>query len=49
MTDEEIVKRAKEAEKRTSFGELVHSPISITFIPDSVKPLTNSAFSEGDE
>lgn len=28
MTDEEIVKRAKEAEKRTGFGELVHSPIS---------------------
>lgn len=28
MTDEEIVKRAKDAEKRTSFGELVHSPIS---------------------
>ena len=28
MTDEEIVKRAKDAEKRTGFGELVHSPIS---------------------
>ena len=28
MTDEKIVKRAKEAEKRTGFGELVHSPIS---------------------
>lgn len=28
MTDEEIVKRAKEAEKRTIFGELVHSPVS---------------------
>ena len=28
MTDEEIVERAKEAEKRTGFGELVHSPIS---------------------
>ena len=28
MTDEEIVKRAKEAEKRTGFGELAHSPIS---------------------
>ena len=28
MTDKEIVKRAKEAEKRTGFGELVHSPIS---------------------
>ena len=28
MTDEEIVKRAKEAEKRAGFGELVHSPIS---------------------
>ena len=26
MTDEEIVERAKEAEKRTGFGELVHSP-----------------------
>lgn len=28
MTDKEIVERAKEAEKRTGFGELVHSPIS---------------------
>jgi hypothetical protein len=28
MTDEEIVKRAKKAEKRTRFGELVYSPIS---------------------
>ena len=28
MTDEEIVKRAKEAGKRTGFGVLVHSPIS---------------------
>ena len=28
MTDEEIVKRAKEAEKRKYFGEIVHSPIS---------------------
>lgn len=28
MTDKEIVKRAKDAEKRTNFGELVHSPIS---------------------
>ena len=28
MTDKEIVERAKEAEKMTGFGELVHSPIS---------------------
>lgn len=28
MTDKEIIQRAKEAEKRTGFGELVHSPIS---------------------
>ena len=28
MTAEEIVKIAKDAEKRTGFGELVHSPIS---------------------
>ena len=28
MTDKEIVEKAKEAEKRTGFGELVHSPIS---------------------
>ena len=28
MTDKEIVERAKEAEKRTGFGELVHSTIS---------------------
>lgn len=28
MTDKEIVERAKEAEKRTGFVELVHSPIS---------------------
>ena len=28
MTDKEIVERAKKAEKRTGFGELVHSPIS---------------------
>ena len=28
MTDKEIIERAKEAEKRTCFGELVHSPIS---------------------
>lgn len=28
MTDKEIVERAKKAEKRTCFGELVHSPIS---------------------
>lgn len=28
MTDKEIVERAKEAEKRTGFGELVHSLIS---------------------
>ena len=28
MTDKEIVERAKEAEKRTGFGELVYSPIS---------------------
>ena len=28
MTDKEIVERAKEAEKRTGFGELVHSPVS---------------------
>lgn len=28
MTDKEIVERAKEAEKRTGFGELIHSPIS---------------------
>ena len=28
MTDKEITERAKEAEKRTSFGELVHSPLS---------------------
>ena len=28
MTNKEIVERAKEAEKRTGFGELVHSPIS---------------------
>ena len=28
MTDEEIVKRAKKAEKRTRFGELVYSPVS---------------------
>ncbi len=28
MTDKEIVERAKEAEKKTGFGELVHSPIS---------------------
>ena len=28
MTDKEIIERAKEAEKRTGFGELVHSPIS---------------------
>ena len=28
MTDKEIVERAKDAEKRTGFGELVHSPIS---------------------
>lgn len=28
MTDEEIVERAKEAEKRTGFGELVHRPVS---------------------
>ena len=28
MTDKEIVDRAKEAEKRTGFGELVYSPIS---------------------
>lgn len=28
MTDKEIVKRAKDAEKRTGFGELVHSSIS---------------------
>lgn len=28
MTDKEIVEKAKEAEKKTGFGELVHSPIS---------------------
>lgn len=28
MTDEEILKRAKDAERRTRFGELVHSPVS---------------------
>ena len=28
MTDKEIIERTKEAEKRTSFGELVHSPLS---------------------
>ena len=28
MTDKEIIERAKEAEKRTCFGELVNSPIS---------------------
>lgn len=28
MTDEEIVKRAKDAEERTGFGKLVHSQIS---------------------
>ena len=28
MTDKEIIERAKEAEKRTGFGKLVHSPIS---------------------
>lgn len=28
MTDKEIVDMAKDAEKRTGFGELVHSPIS---------------------
>ena len=28
MTDKEIVERAKEAEKKTGFGKLVHSPIS---------------------
>ena len=28
MTDKDIVKRAKDAEKRTRFGELVHSPVS---------------------
>ena len=28
MTDKEIIERAKAAEKRTNFGELVHSPLS---------------------
>lgn len=28
MTDKEIIERAKSAEKRTKFGEIVHNPIS---------------------